>query len=517
MLEKLLTRPTLTTATLQRVLVAVETDFPALAAHRCGSHVSETLLKVAGRLVCLHRDDDRAEEIERAFLSLCVALSDRLGEFLVHPYASHTLSAAVQVLGGVSVDDRTSRSRGSVEFRRAKMAGGDSGGRKGEGRIAMVGVPEAFYRQLEAIGRRVGKLGELSELLCHTSACPVVQVLARVLTKRAPSRGAKLIRQILHLPGILVVGDDEKLPFMFTDVVGSHLMGTLIELAPQQSRGKIYDTCFRSRVSKFALHSVANYPLQRLILVANEEEFAGIVSELSSLEDVLFVGHMGVVVHLLQAAVASAVSEQQSALLWSVLRAFHCEAAPKICAPLLLRVVAYEVLYGNDCQEKREGKEEEEEEEEEEEKKEEERKKVSLAAHCRLHVHVSSMHCSLSLSLSLPPSLPPPPPSSLSLSQPSFSQFPFSLHGSLIVQALLNFLDPKVIVRSLLHMPTSETIRVACDANGCHVIEAFMASRSVLAKRKVSLVNKLKVCMHNNTTTKNCRFLEKETWRKLCK
>ena len=70
-----------------------------------------------------------------------------------------------------------------------------------------------------------------------------------------------------------------------------------------------------------------------------------LVDELSPLEEVLFTGHTGVVVRLLQAAVLC--HEKQPVLLQGLLRAFHTEAYPKSCAPLFLFLITYEVFHGS--------------------------------------------------------------------------------------------------------------------------------------------------------------------------
>ena len=59
--------------------------------------------------------------------------------------------------------------------------------------------------------------------------------------------------------------DDYELPAVFVDSVGSHLMECVIEVATPELRQHILDSCFRGRVMTFALHPVANYPLQHLI------------------------------------------------------------------------------------------------------------------------------------------------------------------------------------------------------------------------------------------------------------
>ena len=69
------------------------------------------------------------------------------------------------------------------------------------------------------------------------------------------------------------------------------------------------------------------------------------IDELSSLEDIFFAGHMGVVVKLTQSAVTC--PEKQSAMLQSLMKAFHTEHDPKHCAPLFLSLMTHEVMFEN--------------------------------------------------------------------------------------------------------------------------------------------------------------------------
>lgn len=73
------------------------------------------------------------------------------------------------------------------------------------------------------------------------------------------------------------------------------------------------------------------------------------------------------------------------------------------------------------------------------------------------------------------------------------SQLMINTVGSLLVQSLLKFQDPKLIVSSILRMAVDDIIRVSCDPAGCHVMEAFMESTSVTVKRKYKLLERLKV------------------------
>ena len=74
---------------------------------------------------------------------------------------------------------------------------------------------------------------------------------------------------------------------------------------------------------------------------------SSLIDELSSLEEILFAGHTGVVVKLTEAAALSC-PEKQPALLESLLRAFHTEHDPKHCAPVFLSLMTHEMVFRSD-------------------------------------------------------------------------------------------------------------------------------------------------------------------------
>ena len=70
---------------------------------------------------------------------------------------------------------------------------------------------------------------------------------------------------------------------------------------------------------------------------------------------------------------------------------------------------------------------------------------------------------------------------------------PITLHGSLLLQAMLKFKDTKVVIRSILKMSSEELVRVSCDSNGSHIITTFMNSSTVPVKKRGRLIKRLEV------------------------
>lgn len=68
-----------------------------------------------------------------------------------------------------------------------------------------------------------------------------------------------------------------------------------------------------------------------------------------------------------------------------------------------------------------------------------------------------------------------------------------NLHGSILLQKLLEFGNPKLLVTSLLDLKPSEIKVIACNPCGSHILAAFVKSKSIGEKSRILLYNKLKV------------------------
>ena len=257
-------------AFLKSLLEPIAADFDSVAKDRCGSHPMEALLKAAGRQLSAVRNSS-CENLEALFLQVFRDIKTSLGDLLTHPYASHVVCAAVQGVSGVYVADRLTRSRYSREFRKVKLD--DEECQKGAVLERSVAVPETFMAVLNKLGRWVCKLSNFPLLLVDAHASPVLQVTLRVLMERAPMRGNRMIRKVIESVKRSLAESDEEdkstLPQVFTCNIGSHLMDVLLELASADLHQWIWETCFKERVPSFALHPVANYPLQQFMAVAD--------------------------------------------------------------------------------------------------------------------------------------------------------------------------------------------------------------------------------------------------------
>lgn len=256
--------------TLVALLQPVVTDFDSVARDRCGSHPVEALLKAVGRQL----NNSNCATLETLFLQIFDGIKARLGDLLTHPYASHVLSAAVQVVSGVYVTQRLTRSRYSREFRKVKLE--DEKWQSGVVLERSVSVPQTFMAMLNKLGRWVCKLEEFDQLLMDACASPVLQVMLRTLIERHPKRGNKMIHKVLESIELSLAESDTDdksvLPQALTCPIGSHLIGVLLEIAAADFHQWIWESCFKERVLASALHPVANYPLQQFMAVIDSEQ-----------------------------------------------------------------------------------------------------------------------------------------------------------------------------------------------------------------------------------------------------
>ena len=265
-LEMLLRHQAADSHSLKKIMKALKPDFFKLCVNRCGSHVVQALLESTGCRICqfstsLSADNSFDCELVVLFSELVGVVQEKLLDCMKHPYASHVLCSLLQVLGGVRLPEKLERSRYSLEFRTAKMANV-----KSTEATKVRNVPTEFEKLFERFFKDITKLEKLSDLMIHQNGSLVIQTLVRVVAKCQPAKVKKIIKKLVKLSGVLwSVENTDTIPDVFTDLVGSHLMEAVVQLAPEDLQQEIFDTCFRGRVVACALHPVANFPLQQLI------------------------------------------------------------------------------------------------------------------------------------------------------------------------------------------------------------------------------------------------------------
>lgn len=73
-----------------------------------------------------------------------------------------------------------------------------------------------------------------------------------------------------------------------------------------------------------------------------------------------------------------------------------------------------------------------------------------------------------------------------------------NLHGSVIIQIMLEFNKPIQIVNSILNMEPNELKKLFSDPKGSHILDTFMQSTSVGEKSREKLIYRMMVsyCAH---------------------
>lgn len=66
-------------------------------------------------------------------------------------------------------------------------------------------------------------------------------------------------------------------------------------------------------------------------------------------------------------------------------------------------------------------------------------------------------------------------------------------HGSMLLQHLLKFGNPKQMVTSLLELKPVELKNLSCNPCGSHVVDAFFQSKTIGEKSREAFVNRIKV------------------------
>lgn len=74
-----------------------------------------------------------------------------------------------------------------------------------------------------------------------------------------------------------------------------------------------------------------------------------------------------------------------------------------------------------------------------------------------------------------------------------------NLHGSIIIQLMLDFNKPIKIINSILSMDQKELTKLFCDPKGSHIIDSYMQSVSVGEKSREKLIYKMMVSLRKHS------------------
>jgi len=486
---------------IRKVMQNIEDHFCKVAMDKFGSHVVQALVCAIPKAIRSERSkvreiDQEVEELKSAeelFLNLCDCLKENLSELVNHIYGSHVVRTAIEVLGGVKVADNVVRSRASRQSRERSNQSdeksqfiklsqvGNAFGANAIKPMETVAVPESFPPILKQLAKAIMKM-ELQKLSLHPVSNPLLQTLLLVLHKKNQSSCMKLCKAVMSQidmfstergkikgpreskelcdadEGVKERDSNYRVPVLLSNEISSHLIEKILHVVTPDLWQEIYHSYFSKHLVQLSSHPIANFIVQHLMASSTEKSQAEqmIAELLPYLEDLLALGHMGVVVRMAEVAVRFVTKQKK--MLKALLRAFHCEGKVERSSAVVLisSLTTYEIFYGTKP-------------EPDEKEKDNEGKNESVEA-----------------------------------SPPVAKLKSINFHGALLLKTLFDFQDPSKMVNSLLTLSLEELVILANDPMGSYAIEAFLKSRSVPSEKKHKLIENLKVqpfhvsCMKND-------------------
>ncbi|XP_002718150.2 nucleolar protein 9 isoform X1 [Oryctolagus cuniculus] len=439
-----------------RVWAALRPNFRFVACHRCGVHVMQSALLQLPRLLGSPAEKEEEEEeveeeeeeeeeaaaagkagtletLEELVLGLAAEVCDDFLFYCGDTHGSFVVRTLLQVLGGALLESDRAKPRGSQssEAQRAPAR---------ECKPAEFEVPEAFLNCLQDLSSCF--LKDIAVFITDKISSFCLQVALQILHRKLPQCCARLCNAVIgYLSTRNSSADGSPLLLFLRDQTSSRLLEQVLLVSDPPRLQSLFKDHLQGQLQTLAAHPIANFPLQRLLdAVTTPELLSPVFEELSpALEAILAQGHPGVVVALVGAC--RRVGAHQAKVLQLLLEAFHCaEPASRqvACVPLFATLMAYEVYYGLMEEEGSEPAEHQEE-----------------VAAARALGEVTVL-------------------------------------GSLLLQHLLHFSNPGLILRSLSALTGPQLLALAQSPAGSHVLDAILTSPSVSRKQRRRVLQTLK-------------------------
>ncbi|KAG8509361.1 Nucleolar protein 9, partial [Galemys pyrenaicus] len=427
-----------------RIWAALCSKLRLVACHRCGVHVLQSALLQLPRLLGSSAEDEEAvveedgkdgplDTLEELVLGLASEVCEDFLFYCGDTHGSFMVRTLLQVLGGTLLESERARQRGSQssETQRVPVR---------ECKPTDFEVPESFLNRLQDLCSCF--LKDIAVFVTDKISSFCLQVALQILHRKLPQFCAHLCNAVIsYLSSRNPSADGSPLLHFLRDQTSSRLLEqVLLVLEPQKLQSLFVDH-FQGQLQTLAAHPIANFPLQRLLdATTTPELLSPMFEELGpALEAVLAQGHTGVVIALV--AACRRVGAHQAQVLQLLLEAFHC-AEPSsrqvACVPLFATLMAYEVYYGLM----------------EEEGAVPAEHQVEMAAERALGE--------------------------------------VTVLGSLLLQHLLHFSTPSLVLRSLGALTGPQLVALAQSPAGSHVLDAVLTSPSVTRKQRRRVLKTLK-------------------------
>ncbi|KAM9646336.1 nucleolar protein 9 [Trichechus inunguis] len=425
-----------------RVWAALRPSLRFVACHRCGIHVLQSALLQLPRLLGSPAVEEEEEEdgndgpletLEELVLGLAAEVCDDFLFYCGDTYGSFVVRTLLQVLGGTLLESERTRPRGSQSSEVGRAPAWECKPTDFE-------VPEAFLNRLQDLSSCF--LKDIAVFITDKISSFCLQVALQILHLKLPQLCAHLCSAVIdYLSTRNSSADGSPLLLFLQDQTSSRLLEQVLLVLEPTRLQNLFKDHFQGQLQTLAAHPIANFPLQRLLdSITTPDLLSPVFEELSSaLEAVLAQGHPGVVVALVGAC--RRVGAHQAQVLQLLFKAFHC-AEPLsrhvACVPLFATLMAYEVYYGLV----------------EEEEAVPAEHQVEMAA-ARPLGEVTVL-------------------------------------GSLLLQHLLHFSTPGLVLRSLGALTGPQLLALAQNPAGSHVLDAVLTSPSVTRKQRRCLLQTLK-------------------------
>ncbi|XP_032121566.1 nucleolar protein 9 isoform X2 [Sapajus apella] len=428
-----------------RVWAALRSNLRTVACHRCGVHVLQSALLQLPRLLgsaAEEEEEEKEEEdgndgptetLEELVLGLAAEVCDDFLFYCGDTHGSFVVRTLLQVLGGTVLESERARPRGSQssEAQRAPAR---------ECKPADFEVPETFLNRLQDLSSCF--LKDIAVFITDKISSFCLQVALQVLHCKLPQFCAHLCNAVIsYLSTCSSSVDGSPLLLFLRDQTSSRLLEQVLLVLEPPRLQSLFEEHLQGQLQTLAAHPIANFPLQRLLdAVTTPELLSPVFEELSPvLEAVLAQGHPGVVIALVGAC--RRVGAYQAKVLELLLEAFHC-AEPSsrqlACVPLFATLMAYEVYYGLTEEEG--------------------------AVPAEHQVETASARALGEV----------------------------TVLGSLLLQHLLHFSTPGLVLRSLGALTGLQLLALAQSPAGSHVLDAILTSPSVTRKQRRRVLQNLK-------------------------
>ncbi|CAI9744533.1 nucleolar 9-like [Octopus vulgaris] len=373
-----------------------------------------------------------------SFLQFCEFLDDNIETFITDVYASHIVRVSLHILANKPVKDTTT-TKGQKFQKDAK-----------DFQLKIANEDENFIKWFFKISKHICALENIYSYFTHKLANPVIQVLVQLTMELDQDIGRKFCSRIIKLCGFLDIPpvdpdtaliDSSRLPDLMMNPVASYLAEELLRSCSNSAYLTWYECSFKDRLIAYAVNGVSSYVLHLVIdRCVNKGMLKVIYAELEPyIEDILALNHMGIIKSL--ANICQKFGCKQKKFVNSLLNAFHCseEEKRKDFVLLLLAMKTYDIYFDSDGA------------------------GTNTVSETADNILSGSQHSSLS--------------------------HPIDIHGSMLVQTLLTFSNPQIIVSSFLKLSAEILLDLACDFQGQHIMKQFFESASVSDKDKDDLLN----------------------------